>query len=145
MKIYLDVCCLNRPFDDQSHERIRLEAEAVTLVIKRMQTGDWQWISSPVVTAEIRRTPDEARRQAVLALVQLVDQEIAVTPAINKRTRELTVMGFKSFDAAHLACAEAGADVFLTTDDRLLRVAARQAGKLEVQTANPLAWLQERL
>ena len=29
--IYLDVCCLNRPFDDQTQERIRLESEAVLL------------------------------------------------------------------------------------------------------------------
>ncbi|MBE2197400.1 MAG: hypothetical protein IAE79_02240 [Anaerolinea sp.] len=27
MRVYLDVCCLNRPFDDQSQERIQLEAE----------------------------------------------------------------------------------------------------------------------
>jgi hypothetical protein len=24
MKIYLDVCCLNRPFDDQMQDRVRL-------------------------------------------------------------------------------------------------------------------------
>lgn len=28
MKVYLDACCLNRPFDDQTQGRIRLEAEA---------------------------------------------------------------------------------------------------------------------
>jgi len=27
MKVYLDVCCLNKPFDDQTHDRIRLERE----------------------------------------------------------------------------------------------------------------------
>jgi hypothetical protein len=26
-RIYLDVCCLNRPFDDQTQARIHLEAE----------------------------------------------------------------------------------------------------------------------
>jgi hypothetical protein len=41
MKIYLDVCCLNRPFDDQGQERIRLEAEAVLLIIARMESGQW--------------------------------------------------------------------------------------------------------
>jgi hypothetical protein len=29
MKIYLDVCCLCRPFDDHSETRVQLEAEAV--------------------------------------------------------------------------------------------------------------------
>jgi hypothetical protein len=28
MRVYLDNCCFNRPFDDQRHLRIRLEAEA---------------------------------------------------------------------------------------------------------------------
>ncbi len=32
-QIYLDVCCLNRPFDDQRQDRIRLEADAVLLIL----------------------------------------------------------------------------------------------------------------
>jgi len=28
MRVYLDICCLKRPFDDQSQERVRLESEA---------------------------------------------------------------------------------------------------------------------
>ena len=34
-KIYLDNCVLNRPFDDQSQERIRLETEAIVLLLSR--------------------------------------------------------------------------------------------------------------
>lgn len=40
--IYLDVCCLNRPFDDQTQERIFLEAEAIRLILARCQSGEWQ-------------------------------------------------------------------------------------------------------
>ncbi len=32
MRIYLDNCCFNRPFDDQTHFRIRIEAEAKLVV-----------------------------------------------------------------------------------------------------------------
>ncbi|NHZ72299.1 MAG: PIN domain-containing protein, partial [Aquificales bacterium] len=70
MKIYLDVCCLNRPFDDQSQERIRLESEAILLILKRIKAGDWKWVSSPVVMTEIRQTPNIERRQAILALTK---------------------------------------------------------------------------
>jgi hypothetical protein len=35
--IYMDVCCFNRPFDDLRQERIRLEAEAVMLILERFQ------------------------------------------------------------------------------------------------------------
>jgi hypothetical protein len=39
MRVYLDACCLNRPFDDRSQDRIRLEAEAVLAIIERVETG----------------------------------------------------------------------------------------------------------
>jgi len=38
MLVYLDVCCLNRPFDDQSQDRIHLESEAVLLILERCQS-----------------------------------------------------------------------------------------------------------
>ena len=46
--IDLDVCCLNRPFDDQRQDRIRLAAEAVLLILGRCEVGAWQWVSSAV-------------------------------------------------------------------------------------------------
>ena len=50
----------------------------------------------------------------------------------------------KQWDALHLACAESGqADIFLTTDDKLLRLSQRIANKLQVRVDNPLSWLTE--
>jgi len=64
-----------------------------------------------------------------------------LTPAIETRAAELERLGFHAFDALHLACAEAAAaDVFLTTDDRLLRAAKRHAAELKVRVENPRAW-----
>jgi hypothetical protein len=40
MKIYLDVSCLNRPFDDQGQARVRLEAEAVTVILAKCDLGE---------------------------------------------------------------------------------------------------------
>jgi hypothetical protein len=59
-KIYLDVCCFNRPFDNQTQERIRLEAEAILLILKRFELGEWQWISSETMDFEIAQTPSVA-------------------------------------------------------------------------------------
>jgi len=42
MKVYLDVSCLNRPFDDQTQARIRLESEAVTIILDECEHGEWQ-------------------------------------------------------------------------------------------------------
>jgi predicted nucleic acid-binding protein len=52
----------------------------------------------------------------------------------------------KTYDALHVACAEqAQVEVMLTTDDRLVRAAARNADTLKVPVKNPLSWLQEVL
>jgi hypothetical protein len=56
MRVYLDVCCLNRPFDDQTQDRIRLEAEAVTLILGHFEAKEWDWIGSDAVNLEIAQT-----------------------------------------------------------------------------------------
>lgn len=42
LQIYLDVCCLNRPFDDQRQDRVRLESEAILLILAHCEAGGWQ-------------------------------------------------------------------------------------------------------
>ncbi|GFP31652.1 hypothetical protein HKBW3S34_02573, partial [Candidatus Hakubella thermalkaliphila] len=37
--IYIDVCALSRPFDDQSFLRIRLETEALNLILLNVREG----------------------------------------------------------------------------------------------------------
>jgi hypothetical protein len=60
-RIYLDVCCLNRPFDQQSQARIRLETEAILEIINYCQAGTWTLITSNVLEAEINQTPNKER------------------------------------------------------------------------------------
>ena len=40
MKVNLDACCLNRPFDDQTQIRIYLESEAVLTILYRCEIGE---------------------------------------------------------------------------------------------------------
>ncbi|MFZ0546217.1 MAG: PIN domain-containing protein [Candidatus Promineifilaceae bacterium] len=145
MKIYFDVCCLNRPFDDQTQGRIRLETEAILMILSRVETDEWQWLSSPAVVAEIKQTPKTTRQQRLLQFLENVDEVVTITNEVISRTKELVTFGFKPFDAFHLACAENGkADVFLTTDDKLLRRANRMTKLIKVDVENPLTWIQER-
>ena len=142
VKIYLDVCCLNRPFDDQSQDRIRLEAEAVLLILIRVQNEDWIWYSSDVVFDEIEQTPDSKRRERVMQLNAHASDVYRLSETDIARAKVLTSLGFSNMDALHIACAEScGAGVFLTTDDRLFRRAARLAEQLQVVVENPLHWL----
>ena len=49
MKIYLDVCCYSRPFDDLVVDRIRIEAEAVSIILERCEKGIYELISSEMI------------------------------------------------------------------------------------------------
>jgi len=143
-RICLDVCCLNRPFDDQAQARIHLEAEAVLTILSRFVTGDWEWLGSEVIDLEIGRTPDPERRRRVRSLASRAHEVIHVRQAETERARQLEAWGMSAFDALHVACAESSAaDVFLTTDDRLLSRLMEHAGELSVRPENPLAWIGE--
>jgi predicted nucleic acid-binding protein len=143
-RIYLDVCCLNRPFDDQRQDRIRLESEAVLLILGRCEAGAWQWLSSAVVEEEVNNTPSRERRSRVKNMLSGAHGTVALTDAAITRAQELKALGFRTYDALHLACAEqAMVDIFLTTDDRVLRIATRHTVQLQVRVANPLNWLLE--
>ena len=143
-QIYLDVCCLNRPFDDWTQSRIRIEAEAVLAIFEKCCSDNWMLISSTALDVEIARTLETARKQRVQDSLSLAEVKVAVTEEIMLRANELTHFGIKPFDAVHLACAEtAGADIFLTTDDRLLRKATQHQSELTVRVANPVSWFME--
>jgi predicted nucleic acid-binding protein len=142
--IYLDTCCLNRPFDDQTQEHIHLEAEAVLLILARCEAHQWEWLGSAILDYEIAQTPDPERRARVSWLARHAHRTVAVDETITSRAMELERLGLGAFDALHIASAEAGqADVFLTTDQALLRRAARLGETLSIPVANPLTWLRE--
>jgi len=144
VRIYLDVCCLNRPFDDQTQDRIHLESEAVILILKHVRSGNWEWMSSEAVDFEVRQTPDVERRRRVESLIRYADRTILIETSIVKRASGLKEIGFGAYDALHLACAEhSNASVFLTTDDKLLRLACKGSSQLKIKVYNPLIWLKE--
>ena len=87
--IYLDACCLNRPFDDQSQDWIRLEAEAVLLILSHIQSGEWHWRGSDVLDLELEQISDLERRARVMLLKSPVQRTITIDANIEKRGCEL--------------------------------------------------------
>jgi predicted nucleic acid-binding protein len=145
-RVYLDNCVLNRPFDDQSQERIRLETEAIVLLLARLERKEWTWLGSQVLELEIDKMPDAEQQSRLRHVMEFVSLTVEIGEKELTRASELQRLGFVGFDAVHLACAEIGkADVFLTTDDRLLKLAKRLAKKLRVKVENPLDWMKERI
>lgn len=105
MKIYLDVCCLNRPFDDQTQDRIRLESEAILTILGRYQSREWQLVGSQVIEFEISKIPDGERRQKVSILAGLAELKVLIDKEIRRCAIELQNLGFKPFDTLHISSA----------------------------------------
>jgi predicted nucleic acid-binding protein len=143
-RIYLDTCSLNRPFDNQKQLRIRLESEAILYTLAKCEAQQWQWISSTALEIEIAQIPDSTRRNRLTLIINGAAEFFRVDRPTVLRAHNLESLGFQSFDALHIACAEsAKTDVFLTTDDRLLKVALRHSNEITIPVMNPLVWLDK--
>jgi len=144
--IYIYNYVINLPFDDQSQERVRLETEAIVLLLARLERKEWTWLGSQALDVEIDRTPDVEQQARLRRIVEFIGLSVEIGEKELDRATELQKLGFVGFDAVHLACAENGkADVFLTTDDRLLKLAKRLAKRLRVKVVNPLDWMKEMI
>lgn len=144
MKIYMDNCCLNRPFDDQSNLRIHLEAEAIKTIIRLVEQQKWNLVSSKVLKFEISKIADESRRKELMLMESLAGEVVQINTQIGVRANEFERLGIQSFDALHLACSENNADILLTVDDRLIKK-AQTVNNLNISVRNPLIWLSEVL
>ncbi len=143
MRVYLDLCCLKRPFDLQEEPLIRLQTEAV-LSILALPSDTVELLQSPALVLENSLNPNQPRREAVgLLLSQAVDIPLNETD-LSARIEEINARGFKTFDAFHLACAElSGAAAFLTVDLQLLRLGSRMPGELRVKVTDPVQFIEE--
>jgi len=146
MKIYLDVCCLNRPFDDQSQDRIRLESEAILTILNRFHSDLWEIIGSEIIDFEVTQIPNLDKKHNVKQINSSFTTKIVLNEEIEKRAKKIQELTFKPLDALHIACAEfAKADIFLTTDDQILKKFKQQSSKLLIEINNPLNWIMEHL
>jgi len=141
MRVYLDNCCYNRPFDDQMQLRIRLETEAKLEVQSRMRLGILEYVWSDMLIGEVADSKIEEQRNQILPWCAGAAVYVHVSVEIEERAEDFMALGVKSADAIHLACAEsAGCDWFLTVDKGILRK-VHEIGNMRV--ANPMDYIQE--
>jgi predicted nucleic acid-binding protein len=133
VKIYLDLCAIQRPLDTPNQVRIALEAEAVLGIITFCDGGQAELLSSEALLYEGEQSSLPIRREHTLAVLSKAKGVINVTEKEKIRAANLMTVGIKPLDALHMALAETGnADYFCTCDDRLLRN-AKQVKDLTVK------------
>ena len=119
-RIYNDVCALSRTFDDQSFIRIRLETEAINLILSKVKEGDLKLIFSSTHRIEIDSIPDPFERVELGAILDGFGEPVkGDISKIRERAEELISSGFGIADAAHVAFAEYSGAEFITCDGRL--------------------------
>ena len=136
-RLYLDICTLCRPFDDQSQMRIRLETNAYYLILQALQDARYVLVVSPVHFEEANAISDaEERHEIVMILERLGTTAACDMAATRARAEDLQTRKFGIADAAHVAFAEAAADFFISCDERLVRMCRRE--KVTVAAMSPV-------
>jgi predicted nucleic acid-binding protein len=141
--LYLDLNCFNRPFDDQSQDRIARETAAIFSALQRIIDGIDHLAWSAMMDVENAQHPLVDRRTEIARWAHRAVANVAISEQVSARAQALTEAGFGALDAAHVACAEAAAcDCLLTCDDRLIRAARRV--QLAVRVQNPVEYVGEQ-
>ena len=141
MRIYLDMCSIQRPLDTKSQPRIAVEAEAVLGVLMLCEAGQVDLMTSDAF--ELERNPHPVRKEYALKVLSNAAVFVHTESQIEERARALLEEGIKPVDALHLASAvEAKADYFCTCDDRFLK-RAKAVDTGQTRVVSPLELITE--
>jgi len=120
-KIYLDNCCFNRPYDDQTNLKVSLQTQAKLQIQTDALVGKCSLVWSYMLDYENKVNPYAYKRNAIQEWDEVADENIVKNEEIVKTADNIKAKGIRTKDALHLACAiYAKADYFITTDDKLL-------------------------
>ena len=141
MRIYLDNCCYNRPFDEQTQLRVRLETEAKLRIQHLMRTGVVEYAWSKVLDYELGQSPYFDQIDEICDWVDWAAVYVNMDDSIAADGAAIMRYGVKRMDALHLASAKAaGCDWFLTTDRGILTHVDFLDG---MRVANPVDFAME--
>jgi predicted nucleic acid-binding protein len=108
--------------------------------------GKIKIIGSDIVKHEISKTPDPVRKSQLLSLSNYISKNYSLSDGMIELAHELQKNGFGAFDALHIAVSEkCGVDVFITTDDKILKLYQRKSDLINIRIDNPVNILRELL
>ncbi|MCL2754441.1 MAG: type II toxin-antitoxin system VapC family toxin [Oscillospiraceae bacterium] len=139
LKIYLDVCSYNRPFDNQTQMKVRLETEAKLYIQTGVRAGKYKLVWSYMLNFENSKSPYEDNRKAIALWENIATEYCESSDEVLSFGKEIMVKGIKECDALHIACAiKSGCDYFITTDRRVLN---KSVGGVKI--INPIDFVME--
>ncbi|MCB1172429.1 MAG: PIN domain protein [Leptospiraceae bacterium] len=141
MKIYLDMCCFNRPYDDQSSMTISLETTAKLMIQGLVKDGRLVLIWSFMLDYENQANPNVANQTEIFEWRKEAGSIVKLDNSILENAKQLHQLGLHQKDALHIAAADnAGAQRFITVDKGILRKSNEIA---LIKTCSPIEFIAE--
>lgn len=132
----------NRPFDDQSQVRIRLETIAIFSILQKIKNKELTLLWSFMIDYENSLNPYEDVRQEIEMAASLAVESVTPDESVLTAAKQFESKGIKPRDSIHLACALKGkAEYFLTCDDKLIRRATTLG--INIKSINPLRFIED--
>ncbi|MCB1144121.1 MAG: PIN domain-containing protein [Leptospiraceae bacterium] len=139
MKIYLDNCSFNRPYDDQSQIKIFLESQAKLFIQSEIKKNKIELIWSYILDYENSRNSNLDKMKLISDWKSLASIDVEESQAIIKNSKELMERGLDIYDSLHIACAfEGNSDFFVTTDRKIIN---KLSFFQELKILNPIEFL----
>lgn len=142
MRIYLDMCCYNRPYDPQDQLKIAMETQSKIRIQQLIESGKYELIGSYTLDYECANVPVPMRRKTIK---DFIDRNISGyvgderDSEVSTIAEQIMATNVKQQDAYHVASAiYAGCSYFITTDIRLLKY---QTDKIHM--VNPIEFITE--
>jgi predicted nucleic acid-binding protein len=122
MKVYLDNCCYNRPFDSQTEQIIILETLAKLYIQELVLNNKIDLVWSYILEYENSRNIMESKRNAIAKWQALSVEYVRKSNTLVELANGIAKTGVKAFDALHIACAiTANCDYVITVDKRMAK------------------------
>ena len=138
-RVYLDNCCFNRPYDDQSQIRVEIETKAKLFIQRQIAEGNVGLVWSYMMEFENGNNPYPEKRNATAAWKNLAIAYVDEHEDIIQFAEKISASGVKESDALHIAAAIAGnCDYFITTDDRIQKY---RTAKIKI--VNPMEFIKD--
>ena len=140
IRIYLDNCAYNRPFDDKNQLSIHMEAEAKLQIQEDIRNGIYELIWSYMNEYENNDNPYEDIRESIGVWEHVAGYICSPDQKIFEKGKQIQNNGIRPKDSLNLACAvESGCRYFITTDKALLKKAGLFS---EIEIINPIDFIR---
>ena len=144
MRLYFDICCYSRLYDDQMQVKIYMESEAILNILNFSKQNNDEIVGSPALDLEIDQIDNVDKRDKIKYFYnQAITEKITYDHNVINRVKELSEnSNIKTLDSFHLSFAEkSNVDILLTTDTKFEKACSKM--ELKVKVINPVNYLME--